>query len=265
MVINYAADQASAESTATRIQELGVKAITVQADVAKVTDVARLFETALSAFGRIDIVVANAGLELTGLPVLDFTEDQFDRMFSVNTKGVFFTMQAAARHVSRQRQDHLCQFEHDRLSECRLCVARRQQSCSRVPGQGARTRARSPWCRHQLDCPHCHGGSRLAHPCRGRRADQQVHGGFLPDGQDGESPRPRRCGRVSCERLIRIRQRPEPSGEWRWSSVVRAELRDRRDGDAAKAEIPVPLGTAPRRFDGQTLVAASVSHAKFAR
>jgi 3-oxoacyl-[acyl-carrier protein] reductase len=58
------------------------------------------FEAAQSAFGKIDIAVANAGLELTGLPVSDFTEEQYDRMFAVNTKGAFFTMQSAAKHVT---------------------------------------------------------------------------------------------------------------------------------------------------------------------
>jgi 3-oxoacyl-[acyl-carrier protein] reductase len=48
----------------------------VMTDVAKVDDVRHLFEAAQSAFGKIDIVVANAGLELTGLPVSDFTEER---------------------------------------------------------------------------------------------------------------------------------------------------------------------------------------------
>lgn len=82
-----------------RLQELGARALAAHADVGRTEDIARLFGTALESFGRIDIVIADAGLELTGLPALDFTEEQFDRMFSVNTKGAFFTLQAAGRHV----------------------------------------------------------------------------------------------------------------------------------------------------------------------
>jgi 3-oxoacyl-[acyl-carrier protein] reductase len=100
VLVNYAADSTAADATVERIRELGAKAIAVQADVAKVDDVRHLFEAAQSAFGKIDIAVANAGLELTGLPVSDFTEEQYDRMFAVNTKGAFFTMQSAAKHVT---------------------------------------------------------------------------------------------------------------------------------------------------------------------
>jgi NAD(P)-dependent dehydrogenase (short-subunit alcohol dehydrogenase family) len=64
-----------------------------------VADVDRLFATALDRFGRLDIVVANAGVELVGQRVVDFTEADFDRLFSINAKGAFFTLQRAARHV----------------------------------------------------------------------------------------------------------------------------------------------------------------------
>jgi NAD(P)-dependent dehydrogenase (short-subunit alcohol dehydrogenase family) len=84
IVVNYATDSTAACATVARIHDLGTRAIAVQADVAKVDDVRHLFETAQSAFGKIDIAVANAGLELTGLPVSDFTEEQYDRMFAVN-------------------------------------------------------------------------------------------------------------------------------------------------------------------------------------
>ena len=72
----------------------------VQADVAKVEEIEHLFEAALSAFGRIDTVVANAGVELVGVPTTDFSEEQFDRLFSINAKGAFFTMQSVAKHVA---------------------------------------------------------------------------------------------------------------------------------------------------------------------
>jgi len=68
--------------------------------VSKVGDVKRLFEEAITAFGKIDIVVANAGIELVETPVTEFTEEQFDRVFSINTKGTYFTMQQAARNVT---------------------------------------------------------------------------------------------------------------------------------------------------------------------
>ncbi|MEU8817596.1 SDR family oxidoreductase [Actinoplanes sp. NPDC048796] len=95
VVINYAHGAEAAEETRAAATALGVRAEAVRADVSVVDDVRRLF-----AGRRPDIVVVNAGLEHTGLPVADFTEEQFDRMFAVNTKGAFFTMQEAARHVA---------------------------------------------------------------------------------------------------------------------------------------------------------------------
>ncbi len=100
VVVNYTSDASSAEQVVANIERSGAHAIAVKADVSKVADIDRLFSIALDAFGSLDIAVANAGLELVGQPVLDFTEEDFDRLFAVNTKGAFFTLQRAARHVA---------------------------------------------------------------------------------------------------------------------------------------------------------------------
>ena len=55
-------------------------------------------------FGGVDIVVANAGIEMVEVPVVDFTEEQFDRLFSINTKGSYFTMQQAASDPSAEKR-----------------------------------------------------------------------------------------------------------------------------------------------------------------
>jgi len=68
--------------------------------VSKVADLEKLFAAAKEAFGKIDIVVANAGIEMVEVPVTNFTEEQFDRVFSINTKGTYFTLQQAAKHVA---------------------------------------------------------------------------------------------------------------------------------------------------------------------
>jgi NAD(P)-dependent dehydrogenase (short-subunit alcohol dehydrogenase family) len=47
----------------------------------------------------LDVVVANAGIELIEIPLIEYTEEQYDRVFDVNTKGTFFTLQEAARRV----------------------------------------------------------------------------------------------------------------------------------------------------------------------
>ncbi len=100
VVVNYSASADAAQETANTIERSGGKAITVQADVGNVDELERLFRTALERLGRLDIVVVNAGLEMAGTPVLDFTEEDFDRLFRTNTKGAFFTLQKAAKYVA---------------------------------------------------------------------------------------------------------------------------------------------------------------------
>lgn len=100
IVVNYTKDHVAAETTLHELKSMGVNAISVQADVANLEDIKRLFETAQTDLGMIDIVVVNAGVELVGVPVTEFTEAQYDNLFSINTKGAFFTMQQAAHHVA---------------------------------------------------------------------------------------------------------------------------------------------------------------------
>lgn len=100
IVVNYASNKNAADEVIAFAESQNVKSIAAQADVSKVEDIDRLFETARKHFGKIDIVVVNAGLELTGLSSTDFTEEQFDKLFDTNTKGAFFTMQAAAKSIS---------------------------------------------------------------------------------------------------------------------------------------------------------------------
>jgi len=100
IVVNYSRDKSSADEVVSNIQAMGVKVIAIKADVSKPAELEKLFAEAKAAFGRIDIVVANAGIEMVEVPVVDFTEEQFDRVFAINTKGSYFTLQQAARNVS---------------------------------------------------------------------------------------------------------------------------------------------------------------------
>ena len=100
VVVNYASSAEAAQETANVIERSGGKAIAMQADVSKVADLERLFQTSLERYGRLDIVVANAGLEMSGKPVLEFTEEEYERLFNTNTKGAFFTIQKAAKYVA---------------------------------------------------------------------------------------------------------------------------------------------------------------------
>jgi 3-oxoacyl-[acyl-carrier protein] reductase len=100
VVVNYATDEASAKETVEVIERLGSAAIAIQADVSRVVDVERLFAASLERFGHLDIVVANAGVELIDRALVDVSEADFDKLFGINTKGAFFTLKYAAKHVS---------------------------------------------------------------------------------------------------------------------------------------------------------------------
>ncbi len=71
---------------------LGNNVIAVQGDVSKVEDLDRLYEAVRDAKGTLDIVVANAGI-VENLPIEAVTPNVYDRMFNINTRGLFFTVQ----------------------------------------------------------------------------------------------------------------------------------------------------------------------------
>lgn len=100
LIVNYVNNAADGEEVAQKARDLGRQAIAVQADVSRVPEIQALFDAALKAFSRLDIVVANAGIEKVNVPVVEVTEEDFDTLFRINTKGPYFVMQAAARHVA---------------------------------------------------------------------------------------------------------------------------------------------------------------------
>jgi len=98
VVINYARNEQRAQEVVSAILAKGGKAVAIQADVSKPVEVRRLFSEAEKAVGRLDIVVANAGVYLSK-PLIENTEADCDYVFDINTRGVFFTLQEAARRV----------------------------------------------------------------------------------------------------------------------------------------------------------------------
>jgi 3-oxoacyl-[acyl-carrier protein] reductase len=98
VVINYTHNREPAQEVVDGIVARGGKAIVVQADVSKPAEVRRLFNEAERAVGQLDIVVANAGVYLSK-PLIENTEEDYDAVFNINTRGMFFTLQEAARRV----------------------------------------------------------------------------------------------------------------------------------------------------------------------
>ena len=96
VVINYARNKQPAQAMVNRILEQGGKAVAIGADISKPAEVRRMFSEAENAIGRLDIVVANAGVHIEK-PLIENSEADYDYIFDINVKGVFFTLQEAAR------------------------------------------------------------------------------------------------------------------------------------------------------------------------
>jgi 3-oxoacyl-[acyl-carrier protein] reductase len=77
---------------------LGRKAFALACDVGKASSVDRAFAKAIAKFGRLDIVVNNAGISHRNQPMLDVTEAEFDRLYDVNVKSIYLTARAAVPH-----------------------------------------------------------------------------------------------------------------------------------------------------------------------
>ncbi len=102
IAVNYAGNQQAAQETAEACQDLGVKAEIFAADVSRPEECARLFEEVLAAFGRVDVLVNNAGVTRDNL-ILRLSEEDFDKVLDTNLKGAFFCCKAAARPMMKQR------------------------------------------------------------------------------------------------------------------------------------------------------------------
>ena len=96
VIVNYGKSGDKARSVVRAIDDKGGKAKAVQADVSRVADIHRLFQEAIRHFGRVDIVIANAGM-FNQKTLMETTEEEYDAMFALNAKGVFFTLQEAGR------------------------------------------------------------------------------------------------------------------------------------------------------------------------
>ena len=99
VIVNCTGSVAEAEGAVAEIQTAGGQATAVRADVSNATDVERLFKQTRDTYGRIDVVVNNAGI-MPLLPIASDDAEGFDRVIAVNLRGAFLVLGQAARHVS---------------------------------------------------------------------------------------------------------------------------------------------------------------------
>jgi len=98
VVVNYSGSEGEASALAKKINANGGRAITVQADVSKPADVARLFDAAEKEFGGVDVLVNNAGI-MPLAKIADAEDAIFDRIVAVNLKGTFNGLREAAKRL----------------------------------------------------------------------------------------------------------------------------------------------------------------------
>lgn len=99
VIVNYAGGKEAADQTVGDIKKNGGEAIALQADVSKSEEVAAMFDAAIAHYGKIDVLVNNAGIMITKL-LKDTTDDDFTRQFDINVRGTFNTLREAATKLA---------------------------------------------------------------------------------------------------------------------------------------------------------------------
>jgi len=98
VIVNYSSSKEGADKTVAAITGSGGKAISVQGNVAKKEDIGRLFAETMKAFGRLDVLVNNAGV-YEFAPLEAITPEHFHRQFDLNVLGLLLTTQEAVKHI----------------------------------------------------------------------------------------------------------------------------------------------------------------------
>ena len=154
VVVNYNASAAAAKDVVGEIEALGRAALAVQTDVAREDQVRALVERTLERFGRLDVLVNNAGIMTRG-PFADAPIQGYDAMWAINVTGTFLCTQYALRPMVKAR--------YGRIINLSSQLARAGVPCAADPGA-----ARAPSRRDR--------GRRLLRRLPGHRAGELSHG-----------------------------------------------------------------------------------------
>jgi glucose 1-dehydrogenase len=101
IVIDYVANPGETTTLIDRIAAAGGHAVSIDADVSKPDDIHKMVAAAVDAFGRLDVIINNAGVE-TRTSILDTNEEQYDHVLNINLKSAFFGTQFAAKQFIKQ-------------------------------------------------------------------------------------------------------------------------------------------------------------------
>lgn len=106
ILLCYAGNETLAAETVSACEGLGVRALAVRCNVSDSQQVAHMVDTALAAFGRIDVLVNNAGITRDKL-LMTMKEEDFDAVVETNLKGAFLCTRAVTRTMMKQRQGRI--------------------------------------------------------------------------------------------------------------------------------------------------------------
>ena len=106
VIVNYRGSKEQAEETVQKIREMGQEAEAYPCDVSDFQAVETMMKTIVSKYGRLDILVTNAGITKDGL-ILKMSEEDFDKVVDTNLKGTFHTIRHASRQMIRQRSGRI--------------------------------------------------------------------------------------------------------------------------------------------------------------
>jgi len=106
IVVNYSGSQKAAEELVEELKAMGVKAVSIKADVSDFEQVQKMFDDVNESFGSIDILVNNAGITKDTL-IMRMSEDDFDKVISINLKGTFNCIKAATKYMIKQRSGRI--------------------------------------------------------------------------------------------------------------------------------------------------------------
>ena len=103
VIINYVSDKTDVEGIKKEFEAKNVKCLLVKADVSKEEKVANLVNKAIEEFGKIDVLVNNAGITKDNL-LMRMSEEEFDKVIEINLKGTFLVTKAVTKYMMKKRQ-----------------------------------------------------------------------------------------------------------------------------------------------------------------
>ncbi len=107
VVINCDRDEMASEHTVTEILDFGGEAISIKADISWKEDAENLIEQVIAKWGKIDVLVNNAGILPSPKKIEDISDQEWDRVMGINLRGAFYCTRAAVRHMKKERSGNI--------------------------------------------------------------------------------------------------------------------------------------------------------------